>query len=70
MKPKNFEKKLTFNKETIANLDISKMKDVKGGVIPYGSALQTNCLTSPCGTCGTCGKSCIIDSACMGITLN
>lgn len=32
MKKKRFNKKLTFKKNTIASLQTSKMKDVKGGV--------------------------------------
>jgi natural product precursor len=31
MKNKKFSKKLTFNKETVANLTTGFMKDVKGG---------------------------------------
>jgi glycerate-2-kinase len=31
MKTKKFEKKLTFNKKTIADLNIVQLSDVKGG---------------------------------------
>jgi hypothetical protein len=42
MKTKKFEKKLTLNKKTVANLNILAMKNVQGGVMT-----QTECLTCP-----------------------
>jgi hypothetical protein len=55
MKSKTFGKKLTLNKETIADLKIGKMKDVQGGKdAPYKSLLYeiTGCCPTEC-TCGT-----------------
>jgi hypothetical protein len=46
MKSKKFEKKLELNKETIANLKINQMKDIRGGLAPSEK--------SECATCSGC----------------
>jgi natural product precursor len=50
MKSKKFEKKLTLNKKTIANLKNEEMKKLQGGI--WKSMRITAC------TCGSCPIPC------------
>lgn len=42
MKTKNFDKKLSLNKRTVAALDVAEMNGLKGGI---DRSLLTACLT-------------------------
>ena len=60
MKPKNFKKKLTLNKKTIADLSTGQLEGVKGGFIdtsPFTCGTESVCFcrwTDTCETCETC----------------
>ncbi len=63
MKTTKLSKKLGLNKRTIANLNASNMKNVKGGAHntgPYETCDTCGtCLTcDTCGTCDTCNTWC------------
>jgi hypothetical protein len=59
MKSKNFKKKLTLNKKTVADLSSGSMKNARGGIHkPSVSACDPGCtmFVSACeGTCTCCG---------------
>jgi hypothetical protein len=52
MKTKTFNKKLTLNKETLANLNNSEMVGVNGGAtaLPCPSVIETRCFQTACHT--------------------
>ena len=54
MKKKSFNKRLTFNKETVSNLNMSK---VQGGIVSTGGT--ATCVTEGCPT-NDCSNPCII----------
>ncbi len=63
---KKLMKKLTLNKKTITNLNISKMNHIKGGA----SGIET-CDTCPLGTCREtcpCGPERSLESDCYCMT--
>jgi len=52
MKTKTFSKKLKLNKKTVANLDVAKMKQVKGGCVnTYPSCTVIWCTLRPLPPC-------------------
>ena len=59
MKSKNFKKKLTLNKKTIADLSNRQLEkvygeaDVKLSVLPCAYTVTTTCPTQAGGTCGS-----------------
>ena len=55
MKKKQLKKRLTINKETVANLDESQLKDVKGG---QHHNLPTVAPENSCPTCGIASACC------------
>jgi hypothetical protein len=61
MKTKKLNKKLTFSKNTIANLNFKELNEIQGGII---GTLKTNCTP--------CTKTCLITcmhapgTACLG----
>jgi hypothetical protein len=57
MKPKKLNKKLTFNKSTIANLNSKELKNAYGGMTPTCKIWE--CSYSFCNTCvKTCPRTC------------
>jgi hypothetical protein len=48
MRNKNFNKKLTLNKTTVAHLDNLEMKSAQGGGIDGDVAITPNCGSNPC----------------------
>ena len=68
MKTKKFAKKLTLNKNTIANLSNGQLVKIKGGVadtehLCVPSFTLTNCDECPSYTCETC-STCVTCNAC------
>lgn len=67
MKVKQLSKKLSLNKETVANLSVEQMRDSKGGV-----RWTEGCITGViCDTVITCPYSCIFsvqDNCTFGCT--
>ncbi len=67
MKPKKFNKKLSLNKKTIANLSHGQLGNMRGGFTPIlctGETCRiTLCATcetcDTCDTCDTCGNTCV-----------
>lgn len=51
MKPKSFSKKLFLNKKTIAHLDNSDLKVVRGGICTINSLPQSGCVYTTTGKC-------------------
>ena len=53
MKLKNFKKKLTLNKKTIADLKITEMRRIHGGIIFYEPETPYNpsATGNPCKAC-------------------
>ncbi len=65
MKPKKFNKKLSFSKSTIANLNYKESNDVRGGSGLYTKCPDFDtCPDTQCGgtcntcTCNTCPQTC------------
>lgn len=68
MKTKDFKKKLTLNKKTVANLSNGQLGHVKGGCVEGTTSCLTRRLTcdtctcfitcETCVTCVTCGGTC------------
>jgi hypothetical protein len=54
MKTKNFEKKLTLNKKTIANLNRGQLAQARGGGETTSCYTCDTCLTYCSCTCETC----------------
>ena len=51
MKVKNFDKKLSLNKKTIAHLKMEDLGRVKGGAITFYSCQFTQCNETFCKMC-------------------
>ncbi len=56
MKKKNFSKKLSLNKKTIANFDDLEISDLKGGKIP--TRADKTCAMCTFGACFSLGAGC------------
>jgi hypothetical protein len=57
MKPKTFEKKLSLNKKTIANLKDDELSHAVGGI--NEPPTEHTCMANTCPTdCGTCATHC------------
>jgi hypothetical protein len=54
MKTKNFKKRLTLNKKTIANLNNGELAQAKGGGLTPSCPTCETCLTYCSCTCETC----------------
>lgn len=54
MKTKNFKRRLTLNKKTIANLNYGQLVQVKGGAVTPTCPTCETCLTYCSCTCETC----------------
>ena len=57
MKKKNFNKRLSLNRRTIANLNSTQLKKAKGGTI-YITACQPDTCDQTCDPRDTCHDSC------------
>jgi natural product precursor len=58
MKTKKISSKLTLNKQTVSNLDVSQMSDLKGGTHTYFTIglcepMTYSCAESQCDMCRT-----------------
>ena len=59
MKPKKVNKKLTFSKSTIADLNSKEVNDVRGGGTGGQNCSMKTCFLTECDTCiDTCPNSC------------
>jgi hypothetical protein len=61
MKAKKFNKKLSFNKQTVSNLNFNQMSDIYGGADTEGlTVCETRCATNCIRTCSACVMTCFI----------
>lgn len=54
----NFNKKLSINKRTVANLNVREMRGAKGGVLSYDPGTTCDMNETCPDTCGATGCAC------------